>query len=494
MCAPVLKCAPKTKTISCARPLGWRSKQGSSTWATVMTNIAIPNNPIVYNQEKFPPSGGFPLNENMGSRSMPAAHSSGLRGFQADGVPVKMPKAKTEPNFAGIAALDKTSRLERRSRRGNHTGTLRTRGNLFYAKWHYKGKEFERSTGIHTYEQNAKQKALKKLDAFTAPYRLASEMDLLTFFKMKIQTLAQKVLEANIRGNELTLRELYLAFQKSPRRRPMKESSLLYYENLLYSLVEEFGADKTMGVITPYVANEYAKKLELKLANGTFNNYISRLAYAWDVLAPHNESGINPWRGICMKPLDCQARQPLTDDEVQRLMSAAKGIERGEAKLLLTIGANTGMRISDCIALKWGNVDLEGRFIRNVKTVKTGANISVPLLKELREALESIPRRSDDKTVLRRLCDRAKADAAMRAVFAKAGLETNIVRKKGERARPYKTFHSLRSTFVTKCAEAGISLEIVKAVVGHATVNMTEHYTHIREKAIKEAFDKAGLE
>ena len=40
--------------------------------------------------------------------------------------------------------------------------------------------------------------------------------------------------------------------------------------------------------------------------------------------------------------------------------------------------------------------------------------------------------------------------------------------------------HSLRHTFATRCAEAGIAPKIVQKWLGHSTINMTlDLYTHV---------------
>ena len=46
---------------------------------------------------------------------------------------------------------------------------------------------------------------------------------------------------------------------------------------------------------------------------------------------------------------------------------------------LAVVAACSGLRIGDCCNLEWGNVDLQGGKIRNVKTKKTGAVVSVPI-------------------------------------------------------------------------------------------------------------------
>ena len=60
----------------------------------------------------------------------------------------------------------------------------------------------------------------------------------------------------------------------------------------------------------------------------------------------------------------------------------------------------------------------------------------------------------------------------------------------GGRARPDATAHSFRHTFVTRAIEAGVPPHVVQAIVGHSSAAMTEHYTHLSDKAVLEAFSK----
>ena len=76
---------------------------------------------------------------------------------------------------------------KRRSRRGNYMGSLRLRGRTYWVRWQYKGESYERSTGIKIYEKKAEEKAFRKMEELTAPYRLANERDLSTFLSMKVK-------------------------------------------------------------------------------------------------------------------------------------------------------------------------------------------------------------------------------------------------------------------------------------------------------------------
>jgi integrase len=80
------------------------------------------------------------------------------------------------------------------------------------------------------------------------------------------------------------------------------------------------------------------------------------------------------------------ARRPLTDSQLEHLLDVAK-----PDPLLypLTVCAShTGMRIGDVCRLKWGSVDLRGGWV-NVATSKTGVVIEAPILRRLRETLET---------------------------------------------------------------------------------------------------------
>lgn len=51
----------------------------------------------------------------------------------------------------------------------------------------------------------------------------------------------------------------------------------------------------------------------------------------------------------------------------------------------------------------------------------------------------------------------------------------------------HRRFHDLRHTYVTRAAEAGVPLAVTQAQVGHMSVQMVEHYTHICHAAIHHA-------
>ena len=391
------------------------------------------------------------------------------------------------------------NRAKPRTRRGNHSGTLRLRGRTYWARWKYKGEFFERSTGINIFEKDAKRKAISKLEQFTSPYRLADERDLSAVLSMRAKTLEEALMDSVVRSDDILLGEMFEAFKKSPRRRDVKDTRMKMYSRVLTSVAETFGKETKMSAITPAMAEDYASALGAKVSNLTHNNYITSIAYAWDVLSSRNKMRVNPWKGIHMKKDDSVSRVPLSDEEIAKLKQTAGTMHNGELRLLVTVGENTGLRLSDCAMLKWENICFDDGFVR-IKTKKTGTEVSIPLLNSLRNELEKIPikERIPTSYVMPKLAkihinNECALSGIMSDLFTKANIRETVKVNEHSKERSSKSFHSLRTTFVTKCAEADISLEIVRTIVGHATTSMTKHYTKIREKAVKEAFLKAGV-
>ena len=72
-------------------------------------------------------------------------------------------------------------------------------------------------------------------------------------------------------------------------------------------------------------------------------------------------------------------------------------------------------------------------------------------------------------------------------IFKAAYIETSV-RIEGRRTRtPEATFHSLRHTFVSLAANAGVPLPVVQSIVGHSSTAMTRHYYHENEEILRQA-------
>lgn len=58
---------------------------------------------------------------------------------------------------------------------------------------------------------------------------------------------------------------------------------------------------------------------------------------------------------------------------------------------------------------------------------------------------------------------------------------------------PYFTLHSTRHTFATRCIESGMEPQVLKAILGHATLSMTmDLYSHVLPDTKAEQMEKVA--
>lgn len=152
--------------------------------------------------------------------------------------------------------------------------------------------------------------------------------------------------------------------------------------------------------------------------------------------------------------------------------------------------------------LTWSNVGLDRNELRLV-TRKTGKRLLIPLASPLAAMLASLASTDDPRAPLH---PRAYAIVTAQGksghlsnhfadLLAQAGLRPKAPHRKtsnqgrGVRAdRQHKlSFHSLRHTSVTLLKEAGVPDAAIMALVGHDSVAMSQHYTHVGREALEKA-------
>ena len=213
----------------------------------------------------------------------------------------------------------------------------------------------------------------------------------------------------------------------------------------------------------------------------------------WDVLADKARLTVNPWAKMKHKAEDKTAtRRELTVDELRRVCEGTKG----ELRTLFAVGIYTGLRLGDCALLDWGNVDLTRRMIsvvpRKTKRHAHGKPVVIPIHAVLSAVLAETPPDARTGYVMPKIAEeygRASSLVTRRIQkhFQACGIRTAHKDNEDARAVVEVGFHSLRHTFVSLSANAGVPLAHVQAIVGHSNPAMTRHYFHVSENALQNA-------
>lgn len=374
-------------------------------------------------------------------------------------------------------------------RRKKGSGTIIARNGILLMRWREEGKVRQESTGLADTQAN-REKAEAMLAKKTQLGTLLSKEEKLALLIRELEGAKAKIAELQeIAKPRLTLAGLADAFERSPYRKDCSEKQLAIYLQQLGAFVKWTG-DKSIpfAAVNDRMAAKYATYLAQHFSGNTFNKHTNCLALVWKAVGRTEGIKDNPWADIERKRIDGHTRRVLTKDEIAKILEVATG----ETRDLILIGLHTGLRLGDAAHLRWEN--FVGDAVQ-VKTAKTGAYVQLPataLLRDLAAKKKSsgyvLPETAD-------LYDRDNSAVSRRVttVFRSAGLETVAKSDKWNRDRPDATFHSLRHTFVSRAIEAGIPVAIVKELVGHASEQMTTHYSHISAEAMAAAFAKADL-
>lgn len=143
-------------------------------------------------------------------------------------------------------------------------------------------------------------------------------------------------------------------------------------------------------------------------------------------------------------------------------------LETSKYKWVMLFYLHTGVRRAEALSLKWADIDYESRLIliNGTKTEESQRKIILtdPLIDILAERKKQAKK------------ERVKSEF----VFPYA-LET--ISRNFKKLCPKHHLHDLRHTFITRCAECGVSVSVCQQLVGHSTADMTMNvYTHVMDE------------
>jgi integrase len=186
----------------------------------------------------------------------------------------------------------------------------------------------------------------------------------------------------------------------------------------------------------------------------------------------------NPATAVESLPVKTEEKATFTSGQVSKLVRVAEGDWRGA----ILLAYFTGARLGDVANMQWSAIDWRDKLIRFTPS-KTKKPVTIPLHPDLERELLKKP--GIGKTLLfpslagKGTGGRYGLSGQFTAVMEKAGIEgKNTQHAPGGRVLSSLSFHSLRHSFNSAMANAGISQEIRQKLTGHASAEMNARYTH----------------
>lgn len=295
-----------------------------------------------------------------------------------------------------------------------------------------------------------------------------------------------------------TLKQEFLEYVEIERGRSVK--TVENYNHYLSRFLEHTGA-KTPKDITEAGVREFRMWLNRQEARPdrraggdtikkkTQNYYLIALRAFLKYLRKRHITSLEP-ESIELAKVGDRALDLITDTELSRLLSAPNGADQKSLrdKALLHMLFSTGLRVSELCAL---DADLD--LTRDELSVRgKGDKVRVVFLSaEAKDAVRAwLKARKDmEEALFVNIGPRAKAGGDNRLTprsiqriikfyAAKAGITRKV------------TPHTLRHSFATDLLSNGADLRSVQVLLGHASINTTQIYTHVTDAHLREVHKK----
>jgi len=254
---------------------------------------------------------------------------------------------------------------------------------------------------------------------------------------------------------------------------------------------------------------EYLKSTNISVH--THNRKLKRLRKIFDCLSDFYD-GENPFRnkGIFRKEREEQdtvvRRLAFTQEQEQQLRdvladSTHRVMNKREIRCIYYIGMYAGQRLKDCVLLQWQNVDMEHQRIF-VKQFKTGKEVTIPIAAPLFEVLKEAQAWRVDQYVCPKSAARYNktdkhgknvgnnlVDIDVLRVIRWIGLEPSVDVPGRDKKMTVYGFHSLRHSFCSFCAAAGVPKAVLLSILGTQSDIADKYYTHVGDEAQRQAIN-----
>jgi integrase len=181
-------------------------------------------------------------------------------------------------------------------------------------------------------------------------------------------------------------------------------------------------------------------------------------------------------------------REVFTHEEVQKLANAAPSLDW---QTLILLGYFTGARLGDCVHMRWENIDADKGLIV-YEQQKTGRKVEMPMHYQIMKHLKYLSTFGTNGFLCPKLASKGPGgkhglSESFKRIVKNAGLDLMVVKGKGIRNFSKRTFHSLRHSFNSALANAGVAEEVRMKLTGHASSPMNQKYTHLQLATLKNA-------
>jgi len=263
---------------------------------------------------------------------------------------------------------------------------------------------------------------------------------------------------------------------------------------LFYTFLNEqnvLDKDVTLRHIRDFLGEE----LKRGIGKRSLKRRLAALRHYYDHLTSDGIVAFNPFSLIAGPKSSVKLPRILFQEQIKLLIYKTK--QRTDAMMVRDLAivellAGSGLRVSELAALTLQDIDLKGRMMRIfgkgqkerlVPMAPVSAEAVGTYIKELRPTLSRRHTSDFDNRVFLSNLGKPLTTRGLQYILKAMEKKANVFLD----LHP----HKLRHSFATNLLEHGADLKVIQELLGHASINTTQIYTHVTTEALQEAYRSA---
>jgi len=262
-----------------------------------------------------------------------------------------------------------------------------------------------------------------------------------------------------------------------------------YSDKMLREWIESRGQkDMPIDAVTEEMFEEFRFYLKKqRFAAKTVNRHLCWLSRSMYRAVSRRIIRYNPFEDVTYEKEERKIRFLQKSDVAKLMALKVNDKEAEQARQMFLFSCFTGLAIADMERLKFSHIQTTAdgrRYIRKERQ-KTKVESVVPLhpiaeeiLSRCQEGEDQAVKEKDGGLVFPRGCSRSVMNNKLSTVGLACGIRQRL------------SFHMARHTFGTLSLSAGIPIESIAKMMGHASISSTQIYAQVTDKKISEDMDK----
>lgn len=217
-----------------------------------------------------------------------------------------------------------------------------------------------------------------------------------------------------------------------------------------------------------------------KVSSYTAQQHLAYLRSAFNKALTDGYIFSNPFESVANYKIP--EKQPLFIDEAS-FHCLLRVIDNADIKHIVNFAVKTGLRLMELITLEWKQINFRDKYLildNNNHTTKNKKVRTIPLTIEAMQILIERESNRISEFVFTFNGEKFKPDWLSKR-FKKYVILAKL--------NPKIKFHSLRHTFASWLVQKGVSIYQVSKLLGHANVETTEIYSHLRTDDLRTAIN-----